>query len=453
MMPTPKINKVSFSARIAALDGFQIKRKRVVAYARVSTSSDDQLNSLEAQKQFYEAFIKERPSWDFCGLYVDEGISGLSSRHRHAFTKMMETALSGEIDLIVTKSISRFARNTVDTITSLRQLKVAGCEVFFQREDIWTFDSKGEFLITLLSCMAQEESRNISENVAWGHRKRFEDGRYYAPYKHFLGYEVGMVINESQAKIVRLIYEMYMIGSTENRIAKMLENLGVQPPGNKGKWYDSTIKSILRNEKYKGDALLQKEFVADFLTKTKKKNEGELPQYYVTDGHAAIIPRRTFDEVQELRKARTLHGRSYSCVYPLSAKIICPQCGGIFGCNISRFSDRYWVCIAQRSRKEHHYRYIRHEIMEQLCREAIVELFIAQQEHIVSVLKSLEDVSVGSIESIKTYLQGICLDSKSLDISDDAIRILIKAVCPQFDNTVTVQFVNGFQVTLQPPWP
>ena len=134
---------------------------------------------------------------------------------------------------------------------------------------------------------------------------------------------------------------MYLIGSTENRIAKMLEDLCVPPPGNKGKWYDSTIKSILQNEKYKGDALLQKELVYDFLTITKKKNEVELPQYYVTDGHAAIIPRRTFDGVQVRRKARALYGRSYSCVYPLSTKIICPQCGSTLGCNISRFSDRY----------------------------------------------------------------------------------------------------------------
>ena len=197
---------------------------------------------------------------------------------------MIADALDGKIDLIITKSISRFARNTVDTLTTVRKLKEKGIEVFFEKENIYTLDSKGELLITIMSSIAQEESRSISENVTWGQRKRFSDGKVSLPYKHFLGYEKGEDgvprIVESEAIIVREIYRLFLEGMTPCAIAKHLTSQGIPTPGKKAVWQTSSVMSILTNEKYKGDALLQKKFTVDFLTKKQKVNEGEIPQYY-----------------------------------------------------------------------------------------------------------------------------------------------------------------------------
>ncbi len=224
-------------------------------------------------------------------VYTDEGISGTNTKHRAGFNKMIEDALAGKIDLIVTKSISRFARNTVDTLTNIRNLKEHNVEVFFEKENIYTFDSKGEVMITIMSSLAQEESRSISENVTWGHRKRFADGKVSLGYSQFLGYEKGpdkdhpLVIVEEQAEIVRRIYSMFINGKTPCAIAKTLTEEGIRTPGGKDKWSSAVIESILTNEKYKGSALLQKSFTVDFLQHKMKANEGEVPQYFIEHSH------------------------------------------------------------------------------------------------------------------------------------------------------------------------
>ena len=203
-----------------------MKRRRVAAYARVSTDSDEQFTSYEAQVDYFTTFIKAREDWEFVDVYTDEGITGTSTKHREGFKQMVADALDGKIDLIVTKSVSRFARNTVDSLTTVRQLKERGVEVFFQKENIYTFDGKGELLITIMSSLAQEESRSISENVTWGQRKRFADGKVSMPYKRFLGYDKGPngtpVINEEQAEVVRLIFRIFLEGKTPNGICKEL---------------------------------------------------------------------------------------------------------------------------------------------------------------------------------------------------------------------------------------
>lgn len=233
-----------------------------------------------------------------CIFYIltmsgDEGISGTSTKYRTGFNQMIEGALDGKIDLIVTKSISRFARNTVDSLVTIRKLKEHGVECFFEKENIYTFDSKGELLITIMSSIAQEESRSISENVTWGQRKRFADGKVSMPYKHFLGYCKGPdgqpQIVEKEAAVVRSIYLMFLEGHAPTYIAKMLTDKGIPTPTGKTRWSCSSVESILTNEKYKGDALLQKKFTVDFLTKKQKVNEGEVPQYYVTDSHESIV--------------------------------------------------------------------------------------------------------------------------------------------------------------------
>lgn len=285
------------------------KKRKVAGYARVSTDHDDQVTSYEAQVDYYTNYIKGRDDWEFVGIYTDEGISATNTRHREGFKRMVQDAMDGKIDLIVTKSVSRFARNTVDSLTTVRKLKDKGIEIYFEKENIWTLDAKGELLITIMSSLAQEESRSISENVTWGHRKRFADGKVSLAYSRFLGYEKGpnggLVIVPEEAKTVRLIYKLFLEGLGKTTIAKELTKRGLKTPAGKYKWSVATVSSILQNEKYKGDALLQKSYTVDFLTKKTKINKGEVPQYYVEHDHEAIIEPQLFDLVQEELKRRS----------------------------------------------------------------------------------------------------------------------------------------------------
>lgn len=327
-------------------------RKRVAAYARVSTNNEEQLTSYEAQVDYYTRYIQEREDWDFVQVYTDEGISATNTRKREGFNQMVADALAGKIDLIITKSISRFARNTVDTLTTVRKLKEKGIEVFFEKENIHTLDGKGELLITIMSSLAQEESRSISENVTWGQRKRFADGKVSLPYKRFLGYKKGPdgfpQIVEEEAIIVRLIYRLFLYGKSPSAIAIHLTDEGIPTPGGKAKWRPNAVESILTNEKYKGDARLQKKFTVDFLTKKQKVNEGEVPQYYVTNSHPAIISTELFDLVQYEFKRRKADGRWTSSTHPFSGKIFCGDCGGQYGSKVWDSNNEYrrviWRC-------------------------------------------------------------------------------------------------------------
>ena len=233
----------------------KVSKRRVAAYARVSTDSDEQLTSYEAQIDYYKNFIKNKPDWEFVHVYSDEGISATNTKNREGFKQMISDAIKGEIDLIVTKSISRFARNTVDTLVAIRKLKEKGVECYFEKENIYTFDSKGELLITIMSSLAQEESRSLSQNVTWGIRKSFSDGNVRIAYKNFLGYKRGAdgrpEIIPEEAAIVRKIYYLFLIGKSEQQIARLLEAEDIKAPMGGKKWYMQTIKSILKNEKYK----------------------------------------------------------------------------------------------------------------------------------------------------------------------------------------------------------
>jgi DNA invertase Pin-like site-specific DNA recombinase len=235
------------------------------------------MTSYRTQVDYYTRYIQEQPDWEFVGVFTDEGISAVNTKKRDGFNQMVRDALNGKIDLIVTKSVSRFARNTVDSLTTVRKLKEKGIEVYFEKEGIATLDSKGELLITIMSSLAQEESRSISENVTWGQRKRFADGKVSVAYGKFLGYCKGadgiMEIVPEEAETVRSIYRQFIQGKTTNAIAASLTRNGVPTPGGKEKWQATTIESILTNEKYKGAALLQKKFTTDFLTKKMKPNE------------------------------------------------------------------------------------------------------------------------------------------------------------------------------------
>lgn len=328
------------------------KKRKVAGYARVSTDSDDQATSYNAQVNYYTNYIRGHDEWEFVNVYTDEGISGTSTKHREGFKRMVADALDGKIDLIVTKSVSRFARNTVDSLTTIRKLKENGTEVYFEKENIWTFDAKGEVLLTIMSSLAQEESRSISENCTWGQRKRFADGKVSVAYSRFLGYDRGadgnLVINIEQAKTVRRIFGMFLKGMTPHGIAKMLTSEKIPTPGGATIWSASTIKSILSNEKYKGDALLQKKFCENFLTKKMKINQGEVPQYYVENNHEAIIEPQIFDMVQTELVRRISGKNRHSGIHIFSSKIRCGDCGGWYGNKIWHSTDKYrrmiWRC-------------------------------------------------------------------------------------------------------------
>lgn len=328
------------------------KKRRVAAYARVSTDNEEQLTSYEAQVDYYTNYIKGRDDWEFAGVYTDEGITGTNTKKREGFKSMVADALDGKIDLIITKSVSRFARNTVDSLTTIRKLKENSIEVYFEKENIWTFDGKGELLLTIMSSLAQEESRSISENCTWGQRKRFADGKVTVPFNRFLGYDRGpdgnLVVNPEQAKLVQRIYGMFLQGRSPFQIATALTKEGIPSPGGKNHWNASNIRSILTNEKYKGDALLQKSYTVDFLTKKKKMNEGEIPQYYVRDNHEAIIPPETFEMVQTLMATRKKGKNRLSSVSIFSSKIKCADCGSWYGPKVWHSNDAYrkviWQC-------------------------------------------------------------------------------------------------------------
>jgi len=328
------------------------KKRRVAAYARVSTDHEEQQSSYEAQVDYYTAYIKGRDDWEFVSVYADEGITGCNTKKRDGFNSMVEDAMAGKIDLIITKSVSRFARNTVDSLTTIRKLKEHGTECYFEKENIWTFDGKGELLITIMSSLAQEESRSISENCTWGQRKRFADGKVTVPFKRFLGYDRGpdgnLVLNPDEAVTVRRIYSMFLKGMTPYGIATQLTADGIKSPGGKDKWNAGAVRSILTNEKYKGDALLQKSYTVDFLTKKKKVNEGEIPQYYVEGNHEAIISPDVFEQVQrEIERRKASKGR-HSGVHLFSGKIKCGQCGEWYGSKVWHSNSKYrrvvWQC-------------------------------------------------------------------------------------------------------------
>ena len=351
--PIRKVHKIESTASLfAAAPSMQRQKRRVAAYARVSTDSDEQLSSYEAQVDFYTRYIQQNPEWDFVSIYTDEGVTGTNTKKREGFNRMIEDALAGKIDLILTKSISRFARNTVDTLTTIRRLKEKGIEVYFEKENIYTLDAKGEVMITIMSSLAQEESRSISENVTWGKRKSMADGKFSLAYKRFLGYKKGPdglpQIVEEEAKIVRKIYALFLEGNTVRAIADQLTSEGIPTPAGKQQWSVSTIMSILQNEKYKGDALLQKTYTVDFLSKTIRKNSGEVTQYYIQNSHPAIIDPDTFELVQNEIKRRRPGRRHLHKNSPFTAKIICGECGAYYGRKVWHSGTKYrsytWRC-------------------------------------------------------------------------------------------------------------
>ena len=303
-------------------------KKRVAVYCRVSTESESQLESLENQMKAFNARFEEHDDWALANLYVDEGLSGTSMKRRVQFRQMIEDCKAGKIDYIITKSVSRFARNTVDTLQTVRDLKKLGINLYFEKEGIDTADTLSEMVLTIMASFAQEESRSISENVKWGIRKRFEAGKEVKVplYGFYHTDDQLFLIQEDEAVIVREIYSRYAHGEMPQSILNDMIARGVKPPAGDC-WKRLQLDRLLKNEKYVGDVLLQKTYVEDHIDHKQIRNKGEVKTHYLKDIHAAIVERHLYDQVQTVLAMRKVSDGNST--YPYGEMLRCPHCGKV----------------------------------------------------------------------------------------------------------------------------
>ena len=406
----------------------EIPKLRVAAYCRVSTDSDEQASSYEVQIEHYTEFIKRNTEWTFAGIFADDGISGTNTKKRDEFNRMIEECMDGNIDMIITKSISRFARNTLDCLQYIRKLKDKNIAVYFEKENINTLDAKGEIMLTIMASLAQQESQSLSQNVKLGYQYRYQQGEVMVNCSRFLGYikdeNKRLVIVPEEAEIVKRIYREYLDGSSMDKIKKRLENDGILTGAGRKKWHTSSIRKMLSNEKYMGDALLQKTYTVDFLTKKRVINNGIVPQYYVENNHEPIIPREIFMQVQE-ELARRSRGhiatsgkkRSFSSNHVYSQIVFCGECGEIYRrvhWNNRGKKSIVWRCV---SRLENtglscHSRTVPEDMIGIAAMDAINrvlgqkdEFLIILKENIKTVISETDKEIVGEIDNKLEELQ------------------------------------------------
>lgn len=383
------------------------RQLRVAAYCRVSTKQEEQLNSYEVQKKHYEERIIAEPKWTLIGIFADKGITGTSMKHRDEFNKMIRQCKKGKIDMIITKSISRFARNTLDCINITRMLREIGVDVYFEEQNLHSIDPSSEFYISIYGSIAQSESENISANVKWGKAQSAKEGNVPFQYKHFLGYRKGAdgqpEIDPEEAETVRMIYNQFLAGDSFIEICKSLEEQGISSPGGKTTWQSSTIQSILSNEKYKGDAVINKTFTENCISKKVKVNNGERAKYYIENNHPAIIDAGTFGRVQEELARRsgkkkvkqvgtkTEQGK-YSSKYALTELLVCGECGTPYRrCTWTARGKKkiVWRCI---NRLDYGKKYCHQSpsIEESVLQEAIMKAVMRTAKQNADVLKTLK---------------------------------------------------------------
>lgn len=423
---------------------------RVAAYCRVSTDSDEQATSYEAQVSHYTEYIQKNPEWEFAGIFADDGISGTNTKKREEFNRMIEECEAGNIDMIITKSISRFARNTLDCLKYIRKLKDLNIPVFFEKESINTMDAKGEVLLTIMASLAQQESQSLSQNVKLGLQFRYQNGQVQINHNRFLGYTKdangNLIIDPEQAEVVKRIYREYLEGFSMDKIAAGLERDGILTGAGKTRWHTSTINKILRNEKYIGDALLQKTYTTDFLSKTRVKNNGIVPQYYVEGNHEAIIPRDIYMRVQEelvrrrvVKTSANGKKRSYSCNHCFSQIVVCGECGELFrrihwnnrGCK-----SIVWRCISrlEPTGQECHARTVNETVLENVVLAAINEMLGDKpgyqeqlQQNIAAAIRSASTETDDIDEKLMALQQELIQkanNKKSYDeVADEILRL------------------------------
>ena len=406
---------------------------RVAAYCRVSTDSDEQATSYDAQIEHYTEYISKNPDWVLAGIFADDGITGTNTKKRDEFNRMIDECHAGNIDMIITKSISRFARNTLDCLKYIRELKDKNIPVFFEKESINTMDSKGEVLLTIMASLAQQESQSLSQNVKMGIQYRYQQGKVQVNHNRFLGYtkdsDGNLVIEPEQAEIVKRIYREYLEGKSMDKIAAGLEADGILTGAGKERWHPSTIKKILTNEKYIGDALLQKTYTTDFLTKKRIKNNGTMPQYYVEGDHEAIIPKDIFLLVQEeLARRRRVHTtengkrRCYSCKHCFAQIVFCGECGEYYrrvhwnnrGCR-----SIVWRCCSRLENTGHacRSRTVNETILEQVVVDAINQVLCEKNDF----LKTLQ-ANMKTTITDRGSLSPEVIDTRLRDLQKELIK-------------------------------
>lgn len=379
----------------------EVKRLRVAAYCRVSTDNDEQSTSYETQIEHYTEYSNKNPEWVLVNVYADEGISATNTKKRNQFNAMIEDCKKGLIDMILTKSISRFARNTVDCLNYIRMLKGMNIPVFFEKESINTMDAKGEVLLTIMASLAQQESESISKNVKLGMQYRFQQGKVMVNARCFLGYdkdeEGHLIVNPEEAEIVKRIFLEYLEGAICQKIAVGLERDGILTARGNPRWHDSTVRKILENEKYMGDALLQKTYTVDYLQKKRVKNTGIMPQYYIEGDHDAIIPKELFLMVQEEIARRSEQNvcfgrkKGFGANHAFSQIVFCADCGEEF-CRINR-GKKSVVCRC-RTRLEHkdqcHARTVSEETLISAFLDTLNEMVGNSDEYLTRLKENLE---------------------------------------------------------------
>lgn len=322
------------------------RRKRVAAYCRVSSSKDMMLHSLSNQVSYYSDYIQKHIGWEYAGVYVDEGITGTKAE-RPRFQQMLEDCRAGKIDMIMTKSISRLARNTLTVLNTVRELKAMGVDVYFEEQNIHSMSGDGELMLTLLASFAQAESESVSENCKWRIKNGFENG-IASGWNFMFGYRIekkNVVLHDKEAAIVRWIFRQYLTGMGPCEIARLMRYHKVKTMRG-GIWTHKRVAEILKNEKYTGDMLLQKRFVSNPLTKVLRRNHGQLPQYYVENTHPAIISHEDFEKAQEIMRVRGQNNgprKEESPHYVFTRKIVCDNCGKRYRRKISR-TENAWNC-------------------------------------------------------------------------------------------------------------
>lgn len=424
---------------------------RVAAYCRVSTDYDEQASSYETQVVHYKELIQKEPTWEFAGIYADDGISGTNTKKREQFNQMIAACKAGKIDLIVTKSISRFARNTIDCLKYIRDLKAINVAIFFEKENINTMDAKGEVLITIMASLAQQESESLSQNVKMGIQYRYQQGKVFVNHNHFLGYtkdaQGNLVIEPAEAKVIKRIFYSYLNGMSMKQIADSLKADGILTGGKTKNWQSSGVSRILKNEKYMGDALLQKTYTVDFLNKKRVKNNGIMPQYYVENDHPAIIPKPVFMQVQQLIKQRqngitTKNGkhRRLNGKYCFSQRVFCGKCGDIFQRNMWYWPEKVavWRCASRIKRSKSGRRCMIRNVKEPLLKEATVQAF----NQLIEGHKLADKQIKANIMKVIKNSKGPTLDQLDKQLEEVQIQLIQAANQHQNCDALTQQIMD-----------
>lgn len=418
------------------------KTLRVAAYCRVSTLMEQQESSYEAQVSHYTEKIKSNPNWKLAGIYADDGKSATSTRKRADFQSMIDDCMAGKIDMVITKSISRFARNTVDSLMNIRKLKEKNIAIFFEKEGINTLDGNGELLITILSSQAQEESRNISENCRWGIVRQFEAGKVIVNHSKFRGYtkdkDGNLVIVPEEAELVRRIFRLFLEGNSSYKIKQILEADHIPTVTGQTLWQATVIDKMLSNEKYMGDALLQKTYTVDFLTKKKVVNRGIVPQYYIEDDHEPIIPKELFHRVQEEKARRASIYRpdskkkgvevkgKYSAKYVLSDIMVCAECGQPYRRQVwSKYGKKraVWRCD---NRLKHGSKRCKHSptLKEEILHEAIMTAINSVVEEQGEFVEAFRENVIRIIGSYSSTAETTEYDSRIEELQQKMMRLI-----------------------------